>query len=68
MELLLTLIPAIVAVIAALFALFRWIGRVDANTRATDRLTTAFQEFTETVGARLSDHEIRITLLERSEK
>lgn len=45
-------------------AIARWIGRVDENTRATARLTGAFDAFTEKVGNTLLDHEKRITTLE----
>ena len=61
-------IASIVAIIAFLWAVARFVAKVDENTRATDRLNTSFNSFTEQVQSKLTDHEVRITVLEKADK
>jgi hypothetical protein len=51
----------------SLWGIARWTARVDRNTEATDRLTTSFDTFSEKVQGKLSDHEVRITILEKTQ-
>lgn len=44
---------------------FRWVGKVDANTKATEKLTDAFSVFSERVSLRVDDLTVRVTVLER---
>lgn len=60
------LITTAVAILAATFGLLRWAARVDANTAATEKLTAAFEGFMPQVTDRLNDHEVRLTVLEKS--
>lgn len=53
-----------VVVIGAVYAIGRFSGRVDENTRATDRLTAAYERQAEKTDEKLSDHETRITVIE----
>lgn len=60
----LEILVAVVTIGTALVALVRWVGRVDRNTDATNRLTAAFELFTRRIDDRLTDHETRISRLE----
>lgn len=42
----------------------RWIGKIERNTEATERLTNSFDVFTDRIDVRLTDHEQRISRLE----
>ena len=54
-----------ICTIAGMFVGFaRWLGRVDRNTEATDRLTASFEKFSDKTGSALLNHEKRITRLE----
>jgi hypothetical protein len=59
---------SVVTVLASVWAIARWTGKVDQNTAATERLTDSFNTFTEKVTDTLADHEVRITLLERAKR
>jgi len=63
-----TIIMAAIALVGLAVALFRWVAKVDENTRATERLTTAFDAFTAKIEERVLDHEKRITRLEAIEE
>jgi hypothetical protein len=62
------IVIAIIVGLCTLVGMFvgfaRWLGRVDRNTEATDRLTTAFEKFSDKTGSALLNHEKRITRLE----
>lgn len=63
-----TLIDAAVAAVTVggcLWGIARWTARVDRNTEATDKLTASFDSFSDKVTGTLTDHEVRIKLLER---
>lgn len=53
---------AIVALLVFIYTIAKWVGRVDRNTEATDRLTNSLTRVTDT----LLDHEVRITVLEKT--
>lgn len=57
-------IAAGIAVLAFIFTIARWVGKVDRNTEATDRLTNSLTRVTDT----LLDHEVRITVLEKKDQ
>jgi hypothetical protein len=59
-----TLIPSIIALLGALLLFARWVGKVDQNTRATEKLTEAFDAFSGKIGDKVDDHEVRIRVLE----
>lgn len=59
-----TLVPALVAVVGFFYGMSRFIGKVDQNTKAMEKLTAVFDKFTEKTTDTLSDHEHRITVLE----
>ena len=59
-----TIIIGTVGIGGFLYAIAKWVGRVDANTAATIRLTTAFEKHADVVDTKLGDHEHRITILE----
>jgi hypothetical protein len=46
------------------YGMSRWVGKVDENTKALNRLTGSFEKFTEKTADTLNDHEKRITVLE----
>jgi hypothetical protein len=52
----------------AVYGLGKFGAKVDANTVATEKLTEAFSLQTESVGNTLTDHEVRITVLEKGKK
>jgi hypothetical protein len=54
----------LIAVGGVLFALFKWIGKLNENTKATEKLTVAFETFAGQIQNRLTDHESRISHLE----
>lgn len=56
-------VPAI-TVCGVLYATGRFTARVEENTRATTRLTKAFDRHADKTDARLDDHEKRITIVE----
>ena len=66
--LLATLVPSGITVAGTLIVFFRWVGKVDANTKATEKLTDAFNGFQEKISDRVADHEIRLTVLERTKQ
>jgi hypothetical protein len=47
-----------------LYAVIRWIARMDANTAATVALTATFKDFSTTVDGKFLDHERRLTRVE----
>lgn len=53
-----------VTMLGALWVLARWVGRVDANTAATERLTQAFEAFSDDIRRDVADHEARLRVLE----
>jgi hypothetical protein len=57
---LISALPAAAALLAVIVTVGRWVGRVDENTRATEKLTLTFEKS----GTVLLDHEKRITRLE----
>lgn len=59
-----TLVPSLVILLGVIFAILRWIGKVDRNTEATEALTKAFSAFSDRIGLRVDDHEVRIRVLE----
>lgn len=63
-SLIVSAIVCAIVVVSAIVALFRWVGKVDANTSATERLTLAFESYTVKTDDRYIDHEKRITSLE----
>lgn len=58
------IIIAACTVLGVLYGGARWIGKIDRNTEATERLTSAFEKHAERVVEKLEDHEVRITVLE----
>lgn len=65
------LITAVCVVVGGLWTLARWIGKVDQNTVATEKLTLVFEKFSDKTDGRLNnhddklnDHEVRIVKLE----
>jgi hypothetical protein len=64
--LLATLIPSGITVAGTLIVFFRWVGKVDANTKATEKLTEAFGTFSERVNLRVDDLLVRVSILERT--
>lgn len=58
------LVAALIAIIAFFIQTGRWIAKMDANTSATEKLSSAFETFSGTVRDRLFNHEQRITTLE----
>ncbi len=61
---LVTIVIGAGGIVGFFYAVAKWVGRVDANTDATERLTTAFEKHADTVTNKLGDHEHRITILE----
>jgi hypothetical protein len=59
-------VAATLAILAFLWGVARWTFKVDMNTRATDRLTQAFERHAGRTDETLNDHERRITSLEDS--
>jgi hypothetical protein len=59
-----SLIPSFLALAGALVMLIRWVGKIDRNTEATERLTRAFDAFSDKISGRVDDHEVRIRVLE----
>ena len=53
-----------VIVLGVLFTGVRWVGKVDRNTEATEKLTTAFDTFSDRISGKVDDHEVRIRVLE----
>lgn len=60
----LELIPSFLALIGALVMFMRWVGKIDRNTQATEKLTEAFDTFSDRISLRVDDHEVRIRVLE----
>jgi hypothetical protein len=64
-------IIAIIAIIGALFALLRWVGKLERNTEATQELTRVLQGTSDKVQSHevlLENHEVRIGALEEKVK
>lgn len=61
-------VGALAVVFGGIFTLGRFRGVVDANTKATERLTEAFDKHADKVGDQLADHETRISVLEAKRK
>lgn len=59
-------LSSIVTVAAGVWAIARWTAKVDKNTDATERLTAVFDGFAEKITDRVNEHEVRITVLEKS--
>lgn len=57
-------IVPILALCALFYGIMRWVSKMDANTSATEKLTSVFQLFTTSVDGRFLDHESRISKLE----
>jgi hypothetical protein len=57
-------IAALIAIVSVIFAIAKWVSKLEANTGATERLTTVFEHFVEKVGITLEDHSQRLTRLE----
>jgi hypothetical protein len=60
----LEIIVAVMLIGGGLLGLFRWFGKLERNTDATERLTAAFDAFTDRIDTRLTNHETRISQLE----
>lgn len=56
------------SVVALIFAVGRWVAKMEANTAATDRLSDSFDSFSDDVRHTLVDHERRIVTLESDRK
>jgi hypothetical protein len=63
-EALAVIIPALGGISGMLYAVGRWVGKVDENTKATDRLTAAFDKHADRVDAKLDDHDARLVVVE----
>lgn len=61
-------VAGLLPVCGLLWGIARWTAKVDRASDAIDRLTDAFNAFTEKVQGTLTDHEIRITVLEKSKE
>jgi len=57
-------VASVLGILAFAATVFRWIGKIDANTTATDKLTVTFESFVNRVGHTLEDHGVRLTKLE----
>ena len=55
---------AAITVCGVLYSTGKFTARVEENTRATTRLTAAFDKHADKTDARLDDHEKRITVVE----
>lgn len=57
-------ITAAVGVLALSGAMIRWVSRMEANTAATEELTSTMKAFIPETTKTLTDHEVRISVLE----
>lgn len=67
LEIIIEIIVASITVGGALWSVARWTAKVERASDAIDRLTDAFTSFTEKVQGTLTDHEVRITVLEKTQ-
>lgn len=67
-ELITTSVPALAVIVAALYGLGRWMGKIEQNTAATEKLSNAFEEHAEKIATKVEDHEVRIRLVEHDLK
>lgn len=59
---------ALAVVAGFLITVGRFLAGVNANTRATEKLTDVFEKFVSKTDETLLDHEVRLTVLEQQKK
>lgn len=53
-------LPGIAIVVGLIYGFGRWSSKIDANTKATENLTDAFDKEAKTVSTSLMAHEVRL--------
>jgi hypothetical protein len=67
-QIIIEIFAAAVPFAGGLWAIARWTAKVDKNTEATEKLTAAYDTFTEKISTKVTDLDVRVTLLERSKR